>query len=247
MYSANQQKDTDPYRWVTSDFRLRNERDLQELSGSLRKATSCNAYSWIKKGLIVSQLAGHEGEVLDIGCGWGRNLVHFPHAIGIDIESVFLKTAHNYVPNKLVQADVRHLPFPNASFDVVIMTEVIEHLSDIHSAITEIARVLRPGGKCIISTPNKAISRFARIPGHVHEFTYGEICSLLDSQGFEVLARRGCTIPYIPENNPVVWLDSNPFFFLAWKLLNRLLSPFISLKWDLIVLAQLNKHNSDSL
>lgn len=49
----------------------------------------------------------------------------------------------------------RGLPFRAASFDLVLMLEVIEHLADIPQAIREIARVLRPGGAAIITTPNR--------------------------------------------------------------------------------------------
>ena len=159
--------------------------------------------------------------------------------VGIDIALPFLKTAHNYVPNHLIQADAYYLPFRDGEFDAVIMTEVIEHIDDQHQVIAEVARVLKQGGLFIISAPNRNISRFARIPGHVHELTYREISQLLVSEGFEILERKGSTIPYVPAGSSIVWLDSNRLFFFTWKLLNRLLSPFINLKWDLVVIARL--------
>ncbi|HXW83501.1 MAG TPA: class I SAM-dependent methyltransferase [Candidatus Binataceae bacterium] len=48
-----------------------------------------------------------------------------------------------------------HLPFRDASFELVLMLEVIEHLADIPHALREIARVLKPGGVAILSTPNR--------------------------------------------------------------------------------------------
>jgi len=227
------------FEYVTPNFRIRHERDLQELSGNLANATSGNAYSWIVKGIVVKELVANADHILDVGCGFGRNLAQLPQAIGIDITLPFLKTAHNYVPNHLIQADAYYLPFRDGEFDAVIMTEVIEHIDDQHQVIAEVARVLKRGGMFIISAPNRNISRFARIPGHVHELTYREISQLLVSEGFEILERKGSTIPYVPAGSSIVWLDSNRLFFFTWKLLNRLLSPFINLKWDLVVITRL--------
>ncbi len=55
-----------------------------------------------------------------------------------------------------VAADLNHgLPFRPASFDLVMMLEVVEHLADIPAMLGEIARVLRPGGVAILTTPNR--------------------------------------------------------------------------------------------
>jgi SAM-dependent methyltransferase len=55
-----------------------------------------------------------------------------------------------------VAADLdNHLPFRTAQFDLVLMLEVIEHLADIPHALAEVARVTRPGGVAIITTPNR--------------------------------------------------------------------------------------------
>ena len=48
----------------------------------------------------------------------------------------------------------RGLPYPDSSFDLVVMTEVLEHLDNHRAAIGELARVLRPGGHLVITTPN---------------------------------------------------------------------------------------------
>ena len=48
----------------------------------------------------------------------------------------------------------RGLPYPDKSFDLVVLTEVIEHLENHRAALGEVARVLRPGGHLILTTPN---------------------------------------------------------------------------------------------
>jgi len=74
-------------------------------------------------------------------------------------------------------------------------------------------RVLRPKGMLVISSPNKSVSRFARVPGHVHEF----------DAGCRVLPQRGAIISYLPRYNSLAWLDrSNSrmgYVLYAWLVL----------------------------
>lgn len=48
----------------------------------------------------------------------------------------------------------KHLPYQDSTFDIVTATEVIEHLEDVRAVLREIYRVLKPGGVCVLSTPN---------------------------------------------------------------------------------------------
>lgn len=63
------------------------------------------------------------------------------------------------------------LPYPDASFDLVLMTEVIEHLENHRAAICELARVLRPGGRLVLTTPNimRLDSRLAFLLSGLHK------------------------------------------------------------------------------
>ena len=59
-----------------------------------------------------------------------------------------------YAPKKgETQVDMQAIPFPDGSFDTVICHNVLEHVADDHKALTELARVLRPGGRALISVP----------------------------------------------------------------------------------------------
>lgn len=69
-------------------------------------------------------------------------------------------------------------PFEQNSFDYVIMFQVIEHIKDDFLMLKEIHRILKPGGKLIISTPNKTMS-ITRNPWHVREYTVDEFRNLL--------------------------------------------------------------------
>jgi SAM-dependent methyltransferase len=91
--------------------------------------------------------------------------------------------------------DVRHgnlaaLPLPDASVDVVVNFQVIEHLWNQPQFIAECARVLRPAGLLMISTPNRITFSPGRDtpvnPFHTRELNAAELCDLLCGGGFEV-------------------------------------------------------------
>jgi len=83
--------------------------------------------------------------VLDAGCGKRPYEALFPHAreyLGVDAES----------PAADVQASVDAIPVPDASFDVVLCTQVLEHTHDPAAAVRELRRVVAPGGRVLAST-----------------------------------------------------------------------------------------------
>src|SRR5689334_11082550 len=98
---------------------------------------------------------------LDAGCGDGRHLAaldaELPARIaGVDISERILETARARVPRAdLRQANLESLPFDDGAFDLVLSSQVIEHVLDAPAAMRELARVLRPGGTLIISTDNE--------------------------------------------------------------------------------------------
>ena len=98
---------------------------------------------------------------LDAGCGDGRYLAalaaELPERVaGVDISERILETARRQAPPgaELRQANLEALPFPDGAFDLVLSTQVIEHVLDPPLATTELARVIRPGGVLVISTDN---------------------------------------------------------------------------------------------
>src|SRR5262249_20717205 len=95
--------------------------------------------------------------LLDAGCGrylkLSKELADTAEVVGIDLESA-LATDNRYNPFG-VRGDLSNLPFPSESFDMVISRSVVEHLEDPERVFREFHRVLRPGGKGIVVTPNK--------------------------------------------------------------------------------------------
>ncbi len=96
--------------------------------------------------------------ILDIGCGVGQYVAAFrrysPHVYGLDVAFDRVRKGAATLPN-LMLASSDALPYPDASFDVIVLNEVIEHVRDDRATMREIARVLRPGGRAVFYAPNR--------------------------------------------------------------------------------------------
>jgi SAM-dependent methyltransferase len=96
--------------------------------------------------------------ILDIGCGIGtfvQRLRQFsPHVYGVDIDQERVRQGAMALPY-LAVAVSEHLPFGDATFDVVLLHEVLEHVRDDRLTLGEAGRVTRPGGKIVIYCPNR--------------------------------------------------------------------------------------------
>jgi ubiquinone/menaquinone biosynthesis C-methylase UbiE len=105
----------------------------------------------------VRQHACPGDHVLDAGCGryleFAQELPEAVEVVGIDLEPE-LQTRNEASPYG-IRADLECLPFPAAQFDLVISRSVIEHLHHPARVFREFHRILKPGGKVILSTPNK--------------------------------------------------------------------------------------------
>src|SRR5947209_2534020 len=90
--------------------------------------------------------------ILDVGCGIGTYVAKFrqfsEHVYGIDVDEERVAEGAQFLPNLQVSASER-LPFPDGTFVVVVLNEVIEHVRDDRQTIAECVRVLRPGGRVV--------------------------------------------------------------------------------------------------
>ncbi len=105
-------------------------------------------------GLVVEELSGISGTVLDVGCGNGKFVSRLRkdrpdlQVVGMDISAGILAG----VAKPVLVADAQALPFAEDSADAVLALHMLYHVSDIEDAIKELARVLRPGGVLVAST-----------------------------------------------------------------------------------------------
>jgi SAM-dependent methyltransferase len=100
-----------------------------------------------------------QARVLDVGCGPGWYLHAISRLYGNDLTAVDADPARVDAASALAVAEVRlgdaqELPFADATFDRVLMSEVLEHLPDDARALREVHRVLRPGGILALSVPH---------------------------------------------------------------------------------------------
>lgn len=121
------------------------------------------------------------GRVLEIGTGTGYGIdIIAPSCSKFTTLDKYCSEAIGELPDNVefVNATVPPLPFKDESFDYVVSFQVIEHIADDKRFIGEVYRVLRKGGKFIVTTPNRPMS-LTRNPWHVREYTSEELYMLL--------------------------------------------------------------------
>lgn len=110
--------------------------------------------------LMEFAAAQPESRVLEVGCGAGHVLQRFDGVkrTGIDLSSTMLERARRRLgaETELLRASAEDLPFEPDSFDVVLCTEVLEHIQNPERALRELARVARRDARIVVSIPNEA-------------------------------------------------------------------------------------------
>jgi SAM-dependent methyltransferase len=140
--------------------------------------------------------------VLDIGARDRGLRAFLPEAVryqGIEIDPAFAQ------PNVLVHDISQGIPFPDRSYDFVFCLEVLEHVPNPFGTLTEIHRVLKPGGVLVLSVPNpyhfkEIIWNALRLPdrqGHFFAWTWQAMTRLAETVGFR-LADLGGTYLHPP-------------------------------------------------
>ena len=192
-----------------------NIKDYYEKEAPMKAQMSPAYQQEVLKNILEKFEIGLDNICLDLGSGIGSNLntiaEYFHKIIASDISVNALKVSkknHKLENCKYVEADVENLPFKNVVFDVVIVTEVLEHISDLKKAISEIHRILKNGKFVIVSTPNyynlagfykkykdKQIGKESWDPWGAHQkgferhMTPKLIENAIRSYGFEILYR----------------------------------------------------------
>jgi SAM-dependent methyltransferase len=149
------------------------ERVSREVSDNFVYQRSRLAY--VEAAKLVS------GCVLEVGTGTGYGI----DIVAPDAERYITIDKHSAVSHDGLAANVEFrqvtvppLPFADNTFDYVVSFQVIEHIKHDKKFVREVRRVLKPGGKFIVSTPNKPMS-LTRNPWHVREYTAEQFSQLL--------------------------------------------------------------------
>jgi 2-polyprenyl-6-hydroxyphenyl methylase/3-demethylubiquinone-9 3-methyltransferase len=147
--------------------------------------------------------------VLDAGCGAGDFSAFIAglgyNVIGVDVATAAVSHARRQHPQIQFHAAAIEagLPFQDASFAAIWCSEVLEHLFDIHRALAELNRVLRPGGLLVLTTPYHGLaknliitlkgfdSHFNPYLSHIRFFTRRTLTGCIERAGFAVEAWGG--------------------------------------------------------
>ena len=166
---------------------------LEELGGRVATAQALLR-------LAEARLPG-AGRLLDIGCGPGVLLDAAKgrwQATGVELSAWAVKEAKRRGHESVVEGTLSDAGFAPASFDLVTMLDVIEHLPNPRDIFTEVNRILKPGGALLVYTPDIG-APVARLmgqwwwglrPAHLYYFSRATLADLLKGQGFEIAVSR---------------------------------------------------------
>ena len=203
IYSKNQSSKV-PKILNTHDVGIRLPMNTKYISGNPVSRYLIQNFVHTLFSLVVSE-CGSVNTILDVGCGEGmvprQMQLAWPSAsfYGLDIEQGLLEAARQIIPEMgFVRGSVYNLPFSDAVFDLILCTEVLEHLEYPESALSEIFRVSRDF--VLLSVPNEPFWRMANMvrgaywgdwgnsPGHINHWGAVIFVRLLSDFCSEIIA-----------------------------------------------------------
>lgn len=163
--------------------------------------------------LLLRYIKDKKTRILDVGC-YGGNLLRLLHEhghtrlYGTDIETIdepLLEILHDFRQGDLLQST----PYPKNSFDVVIISHVLEHVFDVERFLYNANSMLRPGGMCLLAVPNDT-TLTARVQmlfkgrisspfvagGHIKFFHHQDFEQYLVSQGYSIVEKQYLGLGY---------------------------------------------------
>lgn len=184
---------------------------------------------------FVTRRVSPESSVLEVGCGTGYGAQFLSRSIknvtATDVSDKAVQYVRTRYPSvTCVQAHGTSLPFESERFDVLVSFQVIEHVQDVDAYLAEAHRILRPGGRFFLTTPNR---RLRLLPFekpwnsyHVREYRDSELGGLLQSFFQKVDLQGVMTAPDLMkmEKSRVTWTKRvRPFVWFS-RASNRLLT-----------------------
>jgi SAM-dependent methyltransferase len=180
---------------VPDEYAVNWSQELEELHEESSRTHFIDV--WTRRAMLgrLGQLPAAP-TVIDIGCSSGYLLAdlrtRLPDAtlIGVDLVPSGLRRARTQVLDALLlQADACSLPIRDASVDVAVSANLLEHVRDDQRALAEIGRVLRPGGRAVIVVPMNPYlyDYYDRLLGHERRYARGELARKARAHGLSVL------------------------------------------------------------
>src|SRR6266704_7168255 len=140
---------------------------------------------------IVRKIGKLRPRILDVGCGTGANLQllsKFGVAEGVDVSTEALEFCRARGLSRVKQGAAESLPYEDAQFDLVTGLDVVEHLDDDVAGLSEMFRVLRPGGRALLFVPAFMFLWGVQddISHHRRRYTLAELKERLGAAGLTV-------------------------------------------------------------
>jgi len=180
-------------------WKLRNSLDSADYEARAFNSRIPLQRWWQRKRChIIRDFVADRMRVLDVGCGSSQLLNSIPQTVGLDSNRDKLRYMRRPA-RLLVNAAVGALPFPDAAFETIIASQLMEHLAPSMIPFAEISRCLQPDGILVIGTPDYGRWRWRIIkrlydlvqPGpagdwHQGRYTRASLCEQLEQHGFVV-------------------------------------------------------------
>ena len=175
------------------------------------------------------------GDIIDLGTADARMLdaIHQKYlqarCVGVEYNQDLVDFARVKFPHlEIIQADIQSLDFPDNSFDVIVAAAVVEHVSNPVKMMSEVKRILKPGGILVLTSPDPFWEHLATLVGHLNKdqhqtvMSLKQLCDLVCDCGFTILKTQKFML------SPV----GMPFEFTLEKIIR-------SLKLDFLMVNQL--------
>jgi SAM-dependent methyltransferase len=151
----------------------------------------------LAKRRVRAVLPHVRGRLLDVGCGFNQLVRHYPNGVGVDV--------HPWPGADVIVGDTATLQWESGSFDTVTIIAALNHIPNRLAVLDECRRVLRPGGRVVITMLTPRTSRVwhwfrapwdadqrerGMQPGEVFGFTSAQLLELFARAGFQLLFRE---------------------------------------------------------
>ena len=179
-------------------MKLESEEELREFilaKGCFDKAENLRIYRKFFRGIrhraerLRYLLDFENKKVLDVGCSFGQNLIHFPSGcVGVELYPRMVKFA-NGLGLEVISANMEdYIPVESSSFDVIYCRDVLEHMVAPHKLLIEFDRILRPDGRLVLDVRNMDSigSKSWNSLHHLYAYNKKSLIFLLERAGFKV-------------------------------------------------------------